>query len=57
MVVKVAHLSELRAALNAVYQAEGKPAPTYSTPSPVARSTVVMAAHVAELRAAIVTIW
>jgi hypothetical protein len=50
------HVVELRSALNAAYAACGVTAPIYTDSSVTAGSTVIKAAHLAELRAAIVVL-
>ncbi len=53
-VVLAAQIAELRTALAAVYAAAGQQVPTYTDPAIVARQTPVRAAHINELRAAVV---
>jgi uncharacterized protein DUF4082/Big-like domain-containing protein/fibronectin type III domain protein len=50
---RAAHLTELRTALNQVYQAAGQTAPTYTDATVVARGTVIKAIHLDELRSAV----
>jgi alpha-tubulin suppressor-like RCC1 family protein len=53
--LKAVHIAELRQALAAAYTAAGRTSPIYQDPS-LAAGMTVNAAHVAELRAALVTI-
>jgi hypothetical protein len=56
--VRSIHITELRSALLDVYVAAGRtPLPVFTNPTLVAGETIVAAAHVAEIRAAIVAIW
>jgi hypothetical protein len=50
---KAVHLLELRTALNEVYQVLGKPLPTYTNTTIVARQTVLGALDIDELRSAV----
>jgi hypothetical protein len=50
---KVVHVTELRTALNQVYQAAGRTVPTYTDPTVVARVLVIKAIHLTELRTAV----
>ncbi|MDE2180437.1 MAG: hypothetical protein KGJ40_06280 [candidate division NC10 bacterium] len=52
-VAKKVHLDELRTALGQAYQAAGQSAPSYTDPTLVARSTVIKASHISELRTAV----
>ena len=55
--MRAVHITELRTALNAAYTACSVAPPTYPTdPTLTAGSTFVKAAHIAELRAAIVAL-
>ena len=54
--VKLAHLRELREILGAAYVAVGRLAPGWLDPAPMAGSTPISAAHVMELRAAVVAL-
>ena len=51
--VRSVHLTELRAALDAVYDAAGRPRPNYTDADVTAGVSVVKAAHVTELREAV----
>ena len=51
--VRSVHLTELRAALDAVYDAAGRPRPNYTDAVVTAGVSVVKAAHVTELREAV----
>ena len=55
-VVRLEHLLELREALAAAYAASGRAAPGWTDPEPAAGSTPIRAAHVTELRAAVVAL-
>lgn len=55
-IAKASHLVELRTALNEVYQHESRLTPTYTGPTPTV-GTVLAAIQLAEVRAAIVSIW
>ena len=50
---EVSYLTELRAALDAVYDAAGRPRPNYTDADVTAGVSVVKAAHVTELREAV----
>ncbi len=50
------HLLTLRQALTAVYTRLGRPAPDWTDPDPVEGSTPIKAAHINELRAAVLAI-
>jgi hypothetical protein len=52
-----AQIEELRSALDPVYVALGQPTPSYTDASPIGGSTLIKAAHVAELRAAVAAVW
>jgi uncharacterized protein YkwD len=54
-IVLASHVVELRAALDAVYAAAKRTPPSYPTLTP--RTTVIAAADVAALRAAVLSIW
>ncbi len=54
--IKATHLAELRTALSDLYLAAGRQAPAFSA-APVAGVTVVTAAQLAEIRAAIAALW
>jgi hypothetical protein len=56
-VVKAVHLIELRTALDEIYVAAGQALPTYSHATVTARTTVITAVDVSELRAAILAVW
>ena len=47
------HLTELRAALSEAYAAAGRAAPAYTDPVVTPGATVIRAAHLMELRAAV----
>ena len=51
--VKRVHLTELRAALNAVYDAVARPRPDYMDATVTAGVTAIKAVHIMELRAAV----
>ena len=51
--VKRVHLTELRAALDAVYDAVGRARPSYMDATVTAGTTAIRAAHIMELRAAV----
>jgi hypothetical protein len=51
--VKAVHLAEMRTAQAQAYQAAGRTPPSFSDPALTARLTLVRAAHIAELRAAV----
>jgi hypothetical protein len=51
--IKAVHVTELRAAVNAVRAAAGLPAATFTDPTLTVRSTVAMRTHLVELRAAL----
>ena len=53
--VRRVHLAELREALAEVYAAAGRPAPAYTDPA-LPDGTVIRAAHLMELRAAVVAL-
>ena len=55
--IRAVHVSELRTALGAVYQARGQGQPSYTDPTVVAGTTGIKAVHVSELRAAIRAVW
>ena len=50
------HLTELRAALDAVYDAADRPRPAYTDAETVAGATPIKAAHIMELRAAVLNV-
>ena len=50
------HLLELRAALAAAYAAARRPAPRWTDAAPAGGTTPIRAAHVTELRAAVVAL-
>ena len=54
--VRLVHLLELREALAAAFVAEGRAAPRWTAAAPVAGTTPIRAAHVTELRAAVLTL-
>ena len=54
--VRLAHLLDLREALSAAYAAAGRAAPRWTDASPAAGSTPIRAAHVTELRAAVLAL-
>lgn len=54
--IKRTHLVELRAALDAAYIAAGATAPTYTDPDILSFSTPIRAAHITELRSAVVAL-
>ena len=54
--VRLAHLLELREALEAAYAAGGRSAPAWSDAAPVAATTPIRAAHLMELRAAVLAL-
>jgi hypothetical protein len=56
MMVLAVHVSDLRAALGEVYTAAQRTHPTYTDPTLTPTSTVVKAAHITELRAAVIAI-
>jgi len=52
--VKAVHLTELRTALNGVYDAQGKTPPTYKEdPTIFPGQTAIKKAHIAEIRQAV----
>ncbi len=51
--VRQPHVTELRTALDAVYDARRRPRPTYTDPVLTAGVTLVKAVHVTELRRAV----
>lgn len=51
--IRRVHLTELRAALEEAYRAAGRAAPAYTDPEVTAGETVIGAAHLMELRAAV----
>ena len=51
---KAVHLDELRTALREAYVAAGPPPPSFVDPSIVPQGTVMKAAHVRELRDAVI---
>ena len=53
-VVRAVHLTELRAALADVYTSAGTPSQTYTDPIVTPGVTLIKAAHIAELRSAII---
>jgi hypothetical protein len=55
--VKAVHLTELRAAVDALRAGYGLPAAAWTDPSPVAGVTVVKAAHLSEVRAALAAVY
>jgi hypothetical protein len=48
--IKRVHITELRTALNAVYDAQAKAQPTYTDPTITASQTTIKKAHIAEIR-------
>ena len=54
--LRALHMSEMRTALAQAYQAAVRTAPTYTDPAIVAGQTFVRAAHIAELRAAVLAL-
>ena len=56
-VAKVAHIAELRTALAQVYAAASLTGPTYARAALTAGATVITAADIEELRAAVLAIW
>ncbi len=54
--VRLAHLLELRSALDEAYGAAGRTAPRWTDVAPVAGVTPIRAAHLTELRAAVVAL-
>lgn len=54
--VRLAHLLELREALAAAYAASGRAAPGWTDAAPVAEASPIRAAHLTELRAAVVAL-
>ena len=54
--IRTIHVAELRQALEAVYERAGRTAPAYSDPALISGVTPIRAAHIAELRAAVVTV-
>ena len=54
--VKLAHLLELREALAAAYAAAGRAAPRWTDPAPVGGTTLIRAAHLTEMRGAVVAL-
>jgi hypothetical protein len=53
-VVKTVHVLELRTALRGAYVAAGRmPLPTYTDPTLTVQQTLIQAAHIQELRAAV----
>ena len=54
--ISAAHIVELRTALDAVYAAASRPAPTYTDGVLQQGVTMVRAVHITELRAAVVAI-
>jgi hypothetical protein len=55
-IIKAIHITEMRTALNAAYAACGVAAPTYTDPTITGGSTRVKAAHITELRNAVVAL-
>ncbi len=55
--VQAVHLTELRAAVDALRAGYGLPAAAWTDPSPVAGVTVVKAAHLTEVRAALAAVY
>ncbi|MBI2988507.1 MAG: hypothetical protein HYY45_17235 [Deltaproteobacteria bacterium] len=53
MPIKVLHITELRTALDGVYDAQSKTKPSYTDPTIAAGQTVIKKAHIAEIRNAI----
>ena len=51
--VKAVHLTELRTALNGVYDAQGKTQPTYTDPTITAGQTAIKKAHIEEIRSSV----
>ena len=51
--VKAVHITDLRTALDGVYDAQGKAHPTYTDPTITAGQTVIKKAHIAEVRQAV----
>ena len=54
--VRLAHLLELREALAAAYAASGRAAPGWTDAAPAAETTPIRAAHLTELRAAVLAL-
>ena len=54
--VRRVHLLELRSALAEAYGASGRAVPRWTDASPVSGSTPIRAAHVTELRAAVLAL-
>ena len=50
------HLTELRTALDAVYDAAARPRPSYTDAAVTAGATTIEAVHLTELRAAVVAL-
>ena len=53
---RLVHLLELRTALAAAYAAAGRAAPGWTDAAPVSGATPIRAAHVTELRAAVLAL-
>jgi len=51
--IKAVHVTELRTALNGVYDAVGKARPTYTDSTITAGQTTIKKAHIAEIRQAV----
>jgi len=51
--IKAAHITEMRTAINQIYQALGRAVPTYTDPTLIVGQTMPKAAHVQELRNAV----
>lgn len=56
-VIQAAHLTELRSALGDVYIAAVMPVPAWSPATITAGSTIVTAAHIAQMRSATLAMW
>ena len=54
--VRRVHLTELRSALDAVYDAAGRSRPSYADARSLAGANPVRAAHIMELRAAVMEV-
>jgi hypothetical protein len=54
-VIQAAHINDLRTALGEIYAAAGVAPPSYTDPV-IGSGTIVKAAHIMELRAAVIAI-
>jgi hypothetical protein len=56
-IARAIHIAEMRTALAEAYVLAARPLPTYMEPQLTARGTLIKAAHITELRAAVVALW